>query len=79
MDTPRTPETKRKYKYEGLNPDWVTANDIEDIYFRFLPVNISSYFSKYEDIRSPVKERKKKIRSTYFVFKPVSRKLNLDI
>lgn len=58
MDSPQTPKIKRKY--EGYQPEWEIARDIENTYFRYMGINITSYLSKYEDIRAPVKERKKK-------------------
>jgi hypothetical protein len=72
MENLHTPTIKRKFI--GYNPNWVIANDIEDIFFG---VNISSYFHKYDDIRAPMKERKKKICQIN-ILSPVIRKLNLD-
>ena len=48
-----------KYRYrlfEEFDGELVGSNT----YFRYMGINITSYLSKYEDIRAPVKERKKK-------------------
>lgn len=71
MESPRTPIIKRKY--EGYQPVWEIARDIENTYFMYMGVNITSYLSKYEDIRAPIKERKKKKEMD--ILSPIIRKL----
>lgn len=74
MESLRTPTIKRKYS--GLNPQWEIAQDIQNAHFMYMSVSITSYLSKYEDIRAPVKERKKK-NDEIDLLSPVVRKLHL--